>query len=435
MESLSPCFPQGRVRRQRKIFIGQRRCLVTDRGRTRSRVLIAGNKFTYPIGMGATTRVAALALGLTDNDADVRVVSLMTPFASGSGELEPPYGVSGGVKYAYACGTRRRGATFLQRRLLEAKVPVGLWLLARGFLHGDGQKALIAYTDSPLWIALIAYAAHKLGAVCAVEVCEIPFVNRSGRLRLLLLQRLQDGMAYRMVDGFIVISRFLDSYVATHTADRKPRLIVPILVACDETSAMQSDSSDLDSGPITYVGDMTHDGEVADLISSFSQIAGQFPRATLRLVGFAPDHLRRELLMMAKELRLDGRVEFAGTVDRSELPALLRDSAMLVLPRRDGLFSRAGMPTKLADYLRTGRPVVATATGDIPVYLEDGISAYLVRPGHSDEFAASMRRVLQRPDEAARVGREGRRVALEHFSRRLHGARILGFLARLQQWD
>jgi glycosyltransferase involved in cell wall biosynthesis len=397
------------------------------------RVLIAGNKFTYPDGMGATTRVAALALGLLDNDADVRVISLLTPFLPDTGEGEPPRGTSEGVRYAYACGTRHRGATFLRRRIIEARAPLGLWMLTSEFLRGEGDKTVLVYTDGPLWITFMAFMAHRFGARCVVEVCEIPFVSLTGRLRLSLLGRLQDRLAYRMADGFIVISRFLDSYVAAHTGDAKPRLIVPILIAGDGGLPPQPPQAGIGPGHISYVGHMTHEGEVPDLVASFSQVASEFPEARLLLIGHASDDLRDEVMATAAELGLDGRVEFAGTVDRRRLSRMLRASGVLALLRRDGVFSRAGLPTKLADYLVTGRPVVATATGDIPVYLQDGVSAYLAHPGDIDGFASGLRRALQQPEEATRVGLEGRRVALERFSRRAHGARILDFLATLRR--
>ena len=63
---------------------------------------------------------------------------------------------------------------------------------------------------------------------------------------------------------------------------------------------------------------------------------------------------------------------------REELFERLRTARVLALPRPAGSFSQAGLPTKVAEYLASGRPVVVTAVGDLPLYLRDGVDAYLV---------------------------------------------------------
>ena len=102
---------------------------------------------------------------------------------------------------------------------------------------------------------------------------------------------------------------------------------------------------------------------------------------------------------------------------------------MLALPRPAGAFSQAGLPTKMAEYLASGVPTVVTAVGDLPLYLRDGIDAYLVAPGDPAAFGARLCEALADPD-AALVGRRGRRVAAEQFDPARHGRRILAFIAR-----
>jgi glycosyltransferase involved in cell wall biosynthesis len=106
---------------------------------------------------------------------------------------------------------------------------------------------------------------------------------------------------------------------------------------------------------------------------------------------------------------------------------------MLVLLRRDGLFSRAGLPTKLGEYLASGRPVVTTAVGDIPRYLRHGISAYLVASADPEAFADQMSYVLSHADEARTVGMRGRLAAERYFDYRRHGERLNAFIRDLQR--
>ena len=56
----------------------------------------------------------------------------------------------------------------------------------------------------------------------------------------------------------------------------------------------------------------------------------------------------------------------------------MRTAGAFALPREDALFSRAGFATKLGEYLASGRPVIASATGDVELYLKDDVDAFLV---------------------------------------------------------
>jgi glycosyltransferase involved in cell wall biosynthesis len=109
------------------------------------------------------------------------------------------------------------------------------------------------------------------------------------------------------------------------------------------------------------------------------------------------------------------RVEFTGSVGRLEIPGLLREAAAFALPRASGIFSTAGFPTKLGEYLAMGKPVVVTATGDIPLYLRDGVDAYLVPPDDTHAFAARLAEVFADPSAAREVGERGRETARREF--------------------
>ena len=50
------------------------------------------------------------------------------------------------------------------------------------------------------------------------------------------------------------------------------------------------------------------------------------------------------------------------------------------MARPDSRQARGGFPTKLGEYLATGKPVCVTKVGEITVYLEDNVSAFLAEP-------------------------------------------------------
>jgi D-inositol-3-phosphate glycosyltransferase len=66
--------------------------------------------------------------------------------------------------------------------------------------------------------------------------------------------------------------------------------------------------------------------------------------------------------------------------------------------------------------LSYGCPVVATRVGGLAEVIEDGENGFLVSPDDPDALAAALRRVLDDPPTAKRMGQTGRRMVEERFS-------------------
>ncbi|HEX6373497.1 MAG TPA: glycosyltransferase family 4 protein [Longimicrobium sp.] len=108
----------------------------------------------------------------------------------------------------------------------------------------------------------------------------------------------------------------------------------------------------------------------------------------------------------------DGAFEFMGYV--SDMPALLRETSIFVLPSTFG----EGFPRVLIEAGATGVPVV---TFDLPGCREavvSGETGVLVPPGDSGALAAALERLIGDPELRRRMGRAARRRVEEHFDRR-----------------
>jgi glycosyltransferase involved in cell wall biosynthesis len=67
--------------------------------------------------------------------------------------------------------------------------------------------------------------------------------------------------------------------------------------------------------------------------------------------------------------------------------------------------------------------------GGISDWLADGVSGWLVRPYDVGALARRLDRLVRDPDEARRLGAEGRARVLRHFSVEGHLARLLDLYA------
>lgn len=98
-----------------------------------------------------------------------------------------------------------------------------------------------------------------------------------------------------------------------------------------------------------------------------------------------------------------------GEVGHRELPELLSRYRFLFNPIR---YTSLGLA--VCEAMRIGLPIVAIATTEMATVVENGISGFA--DTSVEALVAHMRRLLERPDEAAALGAGARRTAARRFS-------------------
>jgi len=144
-----------------------------------------------------------------------------------------------------------------------------------------------------------------------------------------------------------------------------------------------------------------------------------------------PDKTLDDYKQYAKNLDLEAAIEFTGRIDNDAVINLLRGCHLLVLTRPDNYQNRYGFPSKLPEYLSTGRPVLISCVSDIPLYLKDLESAYLLKNNTPEEIANSIARIIDNYEDAGQVGKRGFQIACDVFNNRVQGKRILDFILKL----
>ncbi|HEY6275008.1 MAG TPA: glycosyltransferase [Streptosporangiaceae bacterium] len=142
-------------------------------------------------------------------------------------------------------------------------------------------------------------------------------------------------------------------------------------------------------------------------LAAFARVRARLPEvgARLQLAGAGPEEHR--LRAQARELGIDGDVEFLGSV--ADVPALLAGCCFTVLPSLS-----EGMPNAVLESLAHGRAVVASAVGGVPEILAGG-GGLLVPPADAGALASAMCTLLADPALAARLAAEGRGLVRDRF--------------------
>jgi glycosyltransferase involved in cell wall biosynthesis len=398
-------------------------------------VLITGDNFGFPDGLGATARVRAVGAGLVRAGASVEVMptapSVLPGDPSGASQAA---GSIDGISYRQGAGTRRPSDSRVVRRLGRLRGPGAACVAAAG-MSGPPPDAIIFFVNDSFVLPLIAGSAGRLRrAVLLVDGCELPFVYRGTDL-VTQISRLSYAKGFlNWYDGILAISRYLEAYYRARVGARTAIMHLPILVDCDRF-AQPSRREDAGEPPyIGYSGSLAPSKGVETLLRAFGAVASRYPDVTLRITGLAvPRTYRQELDRLVSDLDLGDRVRFLGLIPAGEIPSFLQRATALVIPHPAAVFSEAAFPTKLGEYLATGVPVVATRVGEIESYLTSGRTAFLADPDRWESLAEALDAILNDPEGARSVGREGAVLARREFDIGRHGRRLYEFIEDLRE--
>ncbi len=174
-----------------------------------------------------------------------------------------------------------------------------------------------------------------------------------------------------------------------------------------------------------YSGSLLEIKGVPLLLDAFSQLGSD--AVELWLTGAGPLEER-----VREASRRDSRIRFFGSVTYSELLALYRQADVLINPHSTTHESvRYLFPSKLLEYLGTGRPVISTcSTPDIRD--EYGDVLYLLDEESPAALATAMAR-LSAMDPATRqaMGARGRAFVATRKSWKRQAARVAHFIASI----
>ena len=143
------------------------------------------------------------------------------------------------------------------------------------------------------------------------------------------------------------------------------------------------------------------------LVRSMPRILERYPDARLTLAGDGT--CRDALSTLVRQLGIGERVTFLG--HRDDVPALLQDADVFVLPSRSEAF-----PNSIMEAMAAGVPVVASDVGGIPELVRDGVTGRLVPPGDVDRLSSALLSLLDNPAQAEAFGRAGRRTIEQTYS-------------------
>ncbi len=123
------------------------------------------------------------------------------------------------------------------------------------------------------------------------------------------------------------------------------------------------------------------------------------------------------LMVLARDLRLEGYVRFTGFLSQESLVREMDAAHLFIHPSRttaDG--DREGVPNAILEAMARGLPVVATRHSGIPEAVQDGREGLLVAEDDAEGGAAAVWKLLQDEETHRKASRLAHETAADRFS-------------------
>ena len=235
---------------------------------------------------------------------------------------------------------------------------------------------IILYNASNGWTKKMIQFCDEHGIYLANDITEW-YDNNELRISDIWSNFKNMTKTQRKVKNKIVISSFFDNYYTESN-----NLLLPPL--CDsqaekwngtvENERVQS----FDGVTLIYAGNPARKDCVHTVINAVNTLANAGKKIRFIILGTTRKdyikHYRDKLLSN----NLHDNIIFLGRISQDLIPAYYKKADFMVLLREPSRKNMAGFPTKFAESMTAGVPVIANATSDIANYIQNGKNGFLV---------------------------------------------------------
>lgn len=127
-------------------------------------------------------------------------------------------------------------------------------------------------------------------------------------------------------------------------------------------------------------------------IRAFKKLLSKLPSADFHIYG--DGNMKSRLVAETAELGLQDKVQFFDPIPSSEIPEVMAQADLGVVPKRADSFGNEAYSTKIMEFMSLGVPVVASATKIDRYYFDDSIVRFF-ESGNEDALAEAMYEVLK----------------------------------------
>ncbi len=372
----------------------------------------------FPVGLAEIERQKLISKSLVNAGAMVTIINRKGIHYD---TVIPAHGTYEGIKYIYTSGSASRPPHFFNRNYSKF---IGIINELKYIYSESGKNKIDAAIISTMSFSLILY--YRLISLIFGFKTILNYVEFSSaikmRLKFTINNYFFDRFAVRLSDFVIPISDYLINYIKQISPD-KPILKIPAI--CDFDKFKVAKISPVH--PYFLFCGVVHYWEViVFVIQSFSRINNN--EYYLYLIINGNSKSKQKIFEAIEQSPKKLLIKTFSKLDYNELVNYYINSTGLLIPLRPTIQDTARFPHKLAEYTASGNPVITTKCGEIPKYFTDLKNALIADSYNEGEYSEKMQFVIDNPEQAKMIGKQGFDTGLEYFNYLTYGPKIIAMI-------
>ena len=353
---------------------------------------------TYPADRQDTQPrfVHLLCANLVEQGFDVTVLA---PNAPGLSALQQVDGVRI-IRYRYffrSCESLAYGSGILE----NLRNSPSKWMLVPFFFLGQAV-ALARLLHREHWDLIHAHWVIPQGLIAllirSLLKPGVPVMVTSHGGDLYALHNQIGRMLKRWVlshaDMLTVVSHAMKHFIQKQLKIKRSDILV-LSMGVDLRERFSFSSADqVDSHKLIYVGRLAEKKGVSVLLDAINLIKIDYPKVHLCIVGDGV--LREQLEQKVRDLRITDQVSFLGAVRNDEVPGLLKQCCIAVVPSivaSDG--DQEGLGLTAVEAMGCGCAVVASDLPALKDIVEDGVTGLFAKAGSEIDIAKKIAKLIE----------------------------------------
>jgi glycosyltransferase involved in cell wall biosynthesis len=292
-----------------------------------------------------------------------------------------------------------------------------------GVVHAAGFAA---------FVMTLAKSLKKFTLICDIQGSfeENRFLRRDGFDFRACYSQLMDSIGITPViketDYFVPCSRHLEGELLRRGIDRNRMCVVRNGIDT-EVFRPSVEIKKEEGFTVTYAGGFQKYQGLENLLSAAHRV--EDVNVKFKIIGF-----RSKDFALKEEIRenFGSRVKLVDFLsEREQLVSHLQDSDVFIIPRGRNLATVSAFPTKFAEYLSVGKPVIVTDVDETAELVRRYDCGFVCKPD-ADSIAEAIMEARETPRERRnQMGENGRRLAKTEFDQKVLGKIYYQFLLRI----
>jgi len=233
-----------------------------------------------------------------------------------------------------------------------------------------------------------------------------------------------------LANGAIAISTYLENQLIKISKGKFSVINIPISILKKNFNIETPLKEHNVEVKIFYGGSFGEKDGLKYLLEAFERVADQFPESKLILTGKGSKSDMELFFKELKCLKNKNKIECLGYVDENKYYRIINSVDMHCMTRINTPFANAGFPFKLGEMLASGKPVIVSKVGDIPVVIKQN-EAILIEPESVEELVRAISYLINNKKEAYEIGNKGKKLAYKLFDADILSKQLYNFLLKI----